>query len=276
MANNLRIVSNNVANIAVLSASSTAGSLSVSNLLTDIKSQIWRATGTSATITASWSSPQLVGVVALPYCNLSSTATIRVRGYSDTGITLLFDTGAVPACQYAPLGMWNWGMLPLGVNAFPYGGSAYANVWTPVTAVKQLTIDLADSTNVAGYIEAGRLVIGNYWSPTNNAEYGASVVMNDTSVHSRNDAGDLLTYIGTRSRTISVNVTNMFPADRAALMSILVGNSLPQPVYFSLYPSDTDPQLEQTYQVYCKMSTMSPVTSPYYNAYSAPLELQEI
>lgn len=218
----------------------------------------------------------MIGVVALPFCNLTSTATIRVRGYSDLGSTLVVDTGTVSACAYSSLGMWNWGMLPLGVNGFSYAGGTYGNVWIPPTWCKQLTIDLVDSANTSGYLEASRLVTGGYWESIKNADYGAGITMVDTSVHYRNDAGDLLTDIGTRNRKISLNVSDMPSSDRAQLMDILRGNGLPKPVYLSLFPESDDPALEQTYQVYCKLSSMSAITAPYYNVYSAPLEVEEV
>ena len=278
MANpNLRIVSNNAANAATLTTSSTAGALVAANMQTDIKSQIWRSTGcTSETITALFPTPQLVGCAILPYCNLTSAATIRVQAYSDAGVTQIYDSGVLNACQYAALGLWNWGYVPLGVNAFPYGGAAYAYMWFPIITAKQIKITLADPTNPSGHLDVGRLVVGTYWSPSVNASLGASVVVNDTSVHSRNDAGDLITTIGTRSRKMTFSLTNMPTADRANLMSILTGNGMPQPVLFSLFPQNTDPVLEQQHMIYGKISTLSPIAVTQLDRYSAPVEFDEV
>src|SRR5687767_14928297 len=104
---NLRIVTENIATSATLSTSTTAGILVANNMKTNVKSQVWRATTTSGTITATWASPQQVACVALPFCNLTSTATIRVQGTLSGGA--VFDTTALPACAYAPLDMWSWG-----------------------------------------------------------------------------------------------------------------------------------------------------------------------
>jgi len=275
---NLRILYDNAADRNLtLVASSTAGSLAVSNLLTDIKSQVWRSLTTSETLTATWANTELIGCVALPFCNFTSTATIRVRGYTNVADSIpLFDTGTVLACAYAPFGLWNWGLAPLGVNAFSYGGGTYGNVWISPNWVKKLVIDLVDAANTHGYIEASRLVTGSYWSPAVNAADGASISMEDSSKHLRSDAGDLMTDIGTRARKISVDIANISSDDRAMIMSILRGNGMPKPVYFSLFPESTDPALEQTYQIYCKLSAMSAVATPYFNTYSAPLELEEM
>lgn len=272
---NLRIIYDNAANRAAVTASTTAGSLAASNLLTDIKSQVWRATGTSATLTAIWTNAETVGSVALPFCNLTSGATIRVRGYTNAGDTTpIIDTGAVTACAGILPGLW--GANSPGASLYSYGGGAYARVWFAPSLVKQLTIDLVDTGNAAGYVEASRLVVGNYWSPAYNAAPGASLLAQDTSTHYRNDSGDLMTNIGTRSRKIMLNLGYMEAADRASLTSIVLGNGLSKPVFFSLFPNDADSVLEQTHQIYGKLSSISAITIAQFSHYSAPLELEEI
>lgn len=276
--NNLRIVYDNAAGrTATLVASSTAGSLVASNLLTDIKSLTWRATGTSATLTATWAAAETIGVVALPFCNFTSGATIRVRGYTNVGDpSPVLDTGTVSACVSVPAGLKGWGTAPLGVNAFAYAGGAYACVWFAPTSVKQLTIDLADSTNPAGYVEVSRLVTGNYWSPTYNADFGASITAQDASKPFRNDAGDLLTELGTRYRSMNLNLSYMPATDRSALMNIFLGNGLAMPVFLSLYPQSSDAALEQTHQIYAKLSAVGVMTAQVANTYSAPIVLDEV
>lgn len=76
---NLRIVHDNAASRAVLVASSTDGALVAGNLQVDDKSSVWRATGTNARLSATWAAAESIGAVALPFCNLSPTATMRVR-----------------------------------------------------------------------------------------------------------------------------------------------------------------------------------------------------
>ena len=99
---NLRIVYDNAANRATVAASTTAGTLTASNLLTDIKSQVWRSIGTSATLTLEWDDAEMVGMVSLPFASLTSEATIQVLGYLyTTDSNPLFDTGEQFACPSA-------------------------------------------------------------------------------------------------------------------------------------------------------------------------------
>lgn len=51
---NLRIIYDNAADRATLTASTTAGALAATNLQRDEKAAIWRSTDTTATLTATW------------------------------------------------------------------------------------------------------------------------------------------------------------------------------------------------------------------------------
>lgn len=275
---NLRIIFDNAADRAALAASSTAGAMTVDRMQTEIKADVWRSTGPSATLTASWPTLETIGCVALPFCNLTSLATLRVRGYVNQGDAVpLFDTGAVFACPAPVLGLWNWGTQGLGSNAFAYGGGSYGRVWIPVPgAVRKLVVDIDDGTNPAGYIEASRLVCGGYWEPAENADYGAPATPVDSSRHFRSEAGDLLTDIGTRHRKQSVSLTGMGPVDRATFWRIVLGNGMPRPVFFSLYPNNVDALLEQEHQIYGKLSTLAALTTPSFQRYASSLDLEEI
>lgn len=274
---NLRIIHHNAADQAAITASSQAANLTVANLLTDIKSDVWRASGPVATLTAIFPSAALIGAVALPFCNLSSAATLRVRAYtlaSDT--TPVVDTGSVQACAHRALGAWDWGLEPLGVNAFSYGGGAYGRTWFAPQWVEKLVIDIDDSLNPAGYIEASRLVAGMYWSPQNNADYGASLTADDASQQYRNEGGDLLTNVGPRSRKLALVLSSMSPPDRSKLMAILRGNGKSRPVFISLFPESDDPLLEQDHQLYGKLPEAVSVATPYFERYSTSITVEEI
>jgi hypothetical protein len=274
---NLRIVYDNVANDATLTASSTAGSLGVNNLKTDTKAEVWRSVGTSATLTMQWASAELTGMVALPFCSLSSAATIRVRGYihaADSAPAL--DTGVQMACSASQFGNWDWGMIPLGVNGYSYGGSTYGVIWFPVGAYEKLVVDLSDASNPLGYIEASRLVTGTYWSPVENADYGIQLAAADTSKSERNDAGDLKTDRGSIHKTLSFDLAYMPSTDRNSLWNILRGNGLYRAVFISLVPEADDPIEEQTYQIYGKLSKQSAIRYQFANQHNATIEIEEM
>lgn len=301
--NNLRIIYDNVVDLTTttITASSTGGTTSTVNLKKDTKSLVWRsATGTTSArgnIVVALAASTIIGGVALPFCNLSSTATIRVRGFtgttptlggtvdaptvSTTGATLKFDTGTVLACPYQQLGLWNWGSLPLGVNAYSYGGGTYGRCWIPAgvqTACTSLVIEIVDSANTTSkYIELSRLVIGSYWSPVYNTSFGLSASTKDLSSHQRTESGDLITNRGTRYNSLTFDMNWLTPADRLEFNRIVKGNGLPKPLFISLFPDNSDDwEKEQAHQIYGKLSQLSAIQHPIFDTYSTQLEIEGI
>lgn len=284
--NNLRIVYDNAADRAALTASSVAGALGPANLKSDIKSEILRSTGLSQTITAEWAVAERVACVALAYTNLTSSARMRVRGYELPGDTTpVFDTGSVLASAPVPHGTFPWGTMPLafnaykwgGVNTWAQGGGSDAVVWFTPARVRKLVIDVTLPYSTETYIEASRLIVGDYWEPEYSADSGAALQLQDTSENYRTAAGDLRTARGVSSDKISVNLGHLDRQDRARLMRILRQNGKDKPLLFSLYPDNPDdPLLEQDHMIYGKISNLDAVTAPYYQNYSAPLQIEGI
>lgn len=276
MTNKLRVVYNNAANRGTVTASSTAGSLVASNLLTDSKSDVWRSTSTTATITVTFASPELVSMVAFPFCNLISTDLLRVKCYTNTGDTTpILDTGNVLANAPVPLGLWDWGNVPLGVNAYSYGGAAYGVAWFETKTVRKVEIIITATLNPSGYIEAARLVMGTYWSPENDVELSPQLSPIESTTQTRNDSGDLISDIGFMSKKLQLTLPVMTPADRNALLNILRGNGMSRPIFLSLFPEDEDSTREQHYQIYGKLPAQSTVNLPNWNLYSSTIEIEE-
>jgi len=272
---NLRVVYDNAVDRATLSATAGVGTLVAANLLTDIKSEVWRTATTSASITLTWANSEVIGLAALPFCSLSQTATIRVRGYTNTAdATPAVDTGVVLACPVG-VGAWDWGSTALGVNSYAYAGSAYATAWFAQTSVKKLVIDIVDTGST--YIEAARLVVGAYWSPLNNAEHGAvQITMADLSKHERSDAGDLRTDRGAMFKKISLDLSLMPAEDRNIIWNISRINGMSRPVFFSLTPQSTDAVEEQVFSLYGKLSQQGGIRYQFANQYNTSIEIEEI
>lgn len=276
---NMRIVYNNVLEAyATLTASSTAGSLVVTNLLNDIKSNVWRSTGTTATITVTWTTLKALSFVGLPFCNLSPTATVQVKLYSDTaGTAQVLDTGAVLASPAQMTGYNDVGMVTPGVNSFGYGGGNYADVWFTQTNARRLEVVITDTSNSSGYIECSRLVCGAYWSPTYNPSYDSvKLSLNETSKHERSDAGDLYTDRGPMFKTLSFSLQYMPESDRDVFWRITRGNGMTRSVYVSITPDSTNALEEQMFQVYGKLSRQSEISYQYINQFAGQVQIEEI
>ena len=64
--------------------------------------------------------------------------------------------------------------------------------------------------------------------------------------------------------------------DRARLMRILRECGPVRPLLFSLFPENPDPLLEQDHMLYGKASNIDAVATPYFETYSAPLQIEGI
>jgi hypothetical protein len=211
-----------------------------------------------------------VGGVILPFCNLTATATMNVT--LSTGYT----TGNVLACPYQNLGGWDWGAVPLGVNGYAYGRGTYARVWFPQTSCTSISVVITDTANTAGYLEFSRLVVGSYWSPKYNTEFGLGYAIKDLSVHDRTEAGDLVSNRGIRYSSMNFDLKWLVPADRLQMTTILKGGGLTNPLLISLFPDNTDDWAkEQTFMIYGKLSQLSDVTHPLFGIYSTQLDIEE-
>jgi hypothetical protein len=269
-ANNLRIIYKNLVDTATIAASTTAGVTSAANLKLDAKSLVWRSTGASATLTVTLAASSTISGVILPFTNLGSTATVTVtlsNGYT---------TGAVLCAPYSGTELWNPASIPTGTSTYSYGGGTYARVWFPKqTNITSVTIVI--NSNVGGYIEVSRLIIGDYWSPTYNTSYGLSAQLQDLSSHQRSESGDLITNRGTIHKTMSFTLDYLDASDRVQLISLLKNNGIYKPIFVSLFPDNsTDYTKEDAHQIYGKLSQLSPITHPVLSFYSSNMDIEEI
>jgi hypothetical protein len=191
-----------------------------------------------------------------------------VRGYTNAAdASPVVDTGTKLAC---PVGT---GVVPAGVNSYAYAGASYATAWLAQTSVKKIVIDLVDTANT--YVEAARVVVGAYWTPVNNAEYGIQLTMVDTSRHERSDAGDLRTERGYMNKKINLDLSVMPAEDRNVIWSI-ARNGMSKPMFLSLTPEISDATEEQTYTLYGKLTQQSNIRYQFANQFDTSIELEEI
>jgi hypothetical protein len=127
------------------------------------------ATTASTSILATGAAPVIAAMVALVGHNMSQAATIRLRCWSDVArTTQVFDSGTEnvwPASYTAAElagAIWTWYRRFSG----PTPGSSGMTVGA-------LQIDITDTGNTAGYVEAGFLEIAAAYDATYNFEWGS-------------------------------------------------------------------------------------------------------
>src|SRR5262249_17409855 len=151
----LIILSPSDSDAATLAASSQVATLPVTNLQSMPPKRKWRASGAAAEyIELDFGTGVAANGLALIGHNLTGSATIRVRGKATYPVTIspAVDTGSVSA--------WPASGKPT-VARWPQYFSWVA--WTSIGTLRYWRIDIADGTNSAGYIEAGRLMLGSCW-----------------------------------------------------------------------------------------------------------------
>lgn len=239
--------------------------------------------------------PLKIGLIALTLTNLSSTATIRVRGFtgtaatlsggtdaptvSITGATTVFDTLPLAAAPFTSSALDSWsdntfGTLTYGLNKNT--GRVYVPVLSQVACTSVL-LEIFDFANTDKYVEASRLIIGPYWSPAYNTSFGLSTQVNDTSSKQRSEAGDLVTTFGVVYNSMSFNMDWLTSADRIEMEKILRINGMRKPLFISLFPENTtDYAKEADHQIYGKLSSTAAISHPYPDLYSTQVEIEEI
>jgi hypothetical protein len=272
----MRIVYDNVANAtSQLTASTTSGTLVAANLLTELKGQVHRSTGTSVTYTARWNSDQRVGCVALPCTNLTAAATMRVRLFSDTNATaLVADSGTVTAVPGFNLDPKLW-PTARNANSFAFGGGVKAVQWftSQPTNIRAVVIDLADTNNPAGYIDCSRLVVGDYWSPTYNIQNGVQLEIADNSQTSRRDSGDLITDRSFVYDNLTFDFSLLTDSDKNNLTRIFRNVGTHDNIFVSLFPTDSLAATTHDSSIYGKRSASSAVTYQLYSYYAHQMQL---
>ena len=276
MPNNLRIIHrNDIDQATSLAASTTAGSLAAALMQNnERKGDAHRSTGTSVTYTATWTGGVTLGGVALPATNLTAAATIRVRAYSDTACTaLLQDTGTITACPGLAAVPWTW-TGAYNANAFAYGALSKAVAWFAANqaGVKGLKVDLVDTGNPAGYIDCARLIAGPWWSPDWNPEHGATVMVEDASANTRNDAGDLVTDRAPVHELLTMKLPLLSESERAQLMQVARANGIWKNIFVALLPGDGS-AAEQDYMVYGKRKN-TVMELPAFAIYAQTLDME--
>jgi len=275
---NTRIVADNAAERCTIATSTTAGVLAAANLLSYDKTLVARATGTSWTITGTTTVTEFAACFALLFSNLSPTATIRVRLYSDTaGTTLVLDTNtlqpgalACPAQARVPRG-WT---AAQAASAYANGGGAHARIWFALTGFKKYVVDIVDTANVQGYCEAAIAVIAPYFQFTYNPTAEAMQPVDSTVLNST-DAGGEFADAGFIRRKVSIDLSAMPAADRTTFTNILM-NSRAYPILLSVFPGHTDLELERDNMVFGRRQEDSDIAVQYSVNYGSKVSVLEI
>lgn len=241
----MRILYDNAADRATVTATDAAPTMGPEYLLTDDKAEACRILASIGTITLSWAEPEVIAAVVLPASNLSASSSIQVKAYLEG--SLVHDTGERDAAPGPMLA--NWGFRQrINVNAFD-GGPPIVAVYLPWVECDRIEIVLSDPSRT--YLDVFRVVCGQYIEPQYGASYGAAPGITDLTTNSRSAAGSLRSDVGPRASTLAFDLSVIAETDRHMVMKVIqLGTG--RGIFVSLLPEDPDPLKEQANMIYGK------------------------
>lgn len=224
----------------------------------------------------SWGWQLETGATATSHYPTTTAALTRPLGHIDTWQAYTTDTGFVSFCPGVAMVPDGW-TAAAAASAYAYGGGICGRIWLATQVLAYgAALDIVDTSNLQGYLEAPRWVLGTYWEAATNADYGASAEAPDRSKSSYDDAGNLITERGTRSTRLTVDMSKLGPTDRAYVWKTFRTSGTSGEIFASLYPNDPDGQLEQMHQIWGQFVSTPSMKTPFFKLATATLDLQGI
>lgn len=259
MTANLRIISTNEADEAVLSSSDFESTLPVGNLQLQGRARVARTTDTAGdkVIEGEWPNARVLSACVLHGHNLTSAATWRLQCWSGAGQSgdLTFDSGTQRALRRVGWGLFGFGLVPWGGTVFTGWERAFSVLWFAATAARSWRITLADGGNPAGYLQAKRLLMGSYFEPTVNAELGLELAWREDTAQQRTQASTLRSDAGPQYRRLAGNLSHLDDIERARFMELCRRVGLRREIFVSVFPGTGSTQ-ERDYALLGKFTAM--------------------
>lgn len=282
MSNNMIISSTNYSDGGTLTVDDEVATLPASNLQDQQIVKIWRNTQTSAQIDVDFGQQRIIDFMALIRHNISQTGTIRWRlsAVSDFSTTV-YDSGTIDAWPIVEeFGTLPWGVFQWGGRLNPEVAAEYTissfDVLTTAVQARYLRIDISDSLNADGYLQAGRLIAGPSYRPSVNYANGVQFEFVDESRITKSRGGQTFVdeverYRVMRFELINLpenemfgNVFNSIDRLRGVSKDILV---IPQPAKSSTWI---------TQNIYGRIRQTQPITNSALTYYGRMIEVEEL
>lgn len=260
--------------------------LPASNLQNPDVSIIWR----SQTLDPAWTqidtdlgASKPVDVVAVIKNNWSTSATWRVIVSNDPYFeTNIYDSGAVNSWPSvgAGFGALPWGTFSWGDVISPVDSSFYqinAIMVLPTQAIgRYVRIMVNDPSNSAGYLEAGRLVIGPAYRPTINFQYGWSIEWVDNSPTTRSLGNKVFVDKRTRFRVLRMTLDHIPEAEMYANVFDFIDRRKGIAGDMLVVPRPDNPGFYIHEAIYARLQQPAPVVNAYFGRSTRQLVFEEI
>lgn len=276
---NLRLVSTNAVDTATLTSSDFTATLPVTNLQLEGRARVARttnATGTK-TINGNFSGTTLCSALVLYGHNLSGTATWRLRLYSGTNQTgtVVYDSTTLQPQTVVGWGAFQWGVESWGSYIFRDWEQPFYSLFFTDTYALSFRLELVDTVNPAGYLQASRLIIGRYLTPYFNASYGLSLYWDTSSVQRRTLGGSVRTDRRATYRRLRFDLEALAAGERALWLDLARSVSLHREMFVSVYPG-LGGELERDHSMLCKFGQVPSSSLPMPERWTMQFEFVEV
>lgn len=254
---NIRLVSHNLHDEATLSETGTSVSgFGPANTQNTLRERVLRISGDSYVLKGTLPSPFVdctANAFYLVRHTLPDDATVQLETFSDAAwSTLTYDSTALPAACFTPDSGFDFG-LGSAYNAVIRGMVPYRHFYE-TAAVRSYQVTFTD----AGSPDICRVVLGAYWSPAHNPDYGAPLSIEDLTDSNRTLGGSQRTNEGEKYRKFRVDFSWLLEADRHPLLKIMEHNGLSRDFMISLFPEDGT-MLEADHTINAKFVSLGPL-----------------
>ena len=218
-----------------------------------------------------------LGVIAH---NLTVSATWRYRVYSDSAYTtLVYDSGTLNVWPSSPYGTYEWedvhfwDLLPTD-EEIAYYTKNIIYVVPQIVAAQYYQIEFFDSTNTNGYVELGRIFVGQTYQPVLNMNLGASIGYESPTIIDTAMSGAEFF-----DRRESFRVAN-FTLDHLTYSESILNNDIMKISGTDLevlYIWDSADALNlQRRSFLGRLKALSPILQPYNTRYQTTYEIKEL
>lgn len=261
---NLFIGDRNHADSATISGGSWLADAPITNLQhADVSLTARSADALTTSTVIQWDAASAVTVQALALVNhnLSSAAQLRLSLGTTAGASDVYAGDWVDAWQVSTRAQD--GINFMGLIVLPTAPSA-----------RYGKFEIDDTANADGYVEIGRLVVCDGWSPNYGAESGATHGWMDTSTAARTQGGRRQAISGRAYRTAEFSVPVLTAAEGDRVHDLqLVARTTDAVLYL---PSLRDVEQGQRYGMWGVLSDLSPATWRWVGSRAARFRVEEL
>lgn len=261
-------------NYSTLATSSEAVGFSKFNLLVDKKPFSWRSTtGTDQNITITWASAQSINSVALAFTNLMAGSVMTVQCYTNSADALPVFTTPEKSLIYNKI--TPQGFATQNYASHIFGGGSHLSVLFTSVQVKKIKVNISNPGNPDGFLAIGRLIIGDAFVPSANAEYGAGIGIEDASNFIETEGGNSILNRGAMERTLNFSLPALVDSEKVRALEVQ-NSGTTSPVFVCLLPDIFEAgHEEQASQIYGIIEAGSTAFA-FYDNYKSEFKIREI